>query len=143
MMLHCMDEVSRSMQAPEPLYLAAQLVKEMGLQGQELPEFSYGFSHSTCSSPGLSLHRADALSPLPNCASETGAGDEIGSAALKALLESEGTAALDDVSERLQQLACSFARLQKTAQPMSMGRRIRRRSCDDGAIRCGTLSLVA
>lgn len=136
---------SSSVQAPEPLYLAAQLVREMGLPDRQLPEFSYGrsCSASTHTSPGATLHNADGLLPPPRPGLGTGAVDEIGSVALKALLRSEDTAVLEDVSQRLQRLACSISTPRATAPPAGMGRRIRRRSADGGAMRCGMLSLVA
>lgn len=103
-----------SLQAPEPLYLAAQLVREMGLPDRRLPEFSYGRSRSLSTGTGVTLRSADAFPPLP-----AGRGhkthkarvlDEIGSAAVNALLQSDDAEVLKDVSERLRRLACVFDR---------------------------------
>jgi hypothetical protein len=117
----------------------------MGLPDRSLPEFSYGHScsASTSTSPGATLHDAEAFPPSPFPALETRAVDEIGAAALKALLRSEDTTVLEDVSERLRRLACSIAAPRAVAPTAAMGRRIRRRSADGGAARCGMLSLVA
>jgi hypothetical protein len=140
------------LQAPEPLYLAAQLVRDTSLPRQQLPEFSYRRSHGAGGgpgapaggSPGAHLPDADAFLPLPAGRSlRTDAVDEIGCAAVRALLQSDVADAFDDVPGRLRRVACTFDRPLGAPPPTDMGRRIRRRSCNEAALRCGMLSLVA
>jgi hypothetical protein len=139
------------LQAPEPLLLAAQLVGDMGLHRQQLPEFSYGRVGAggdpgapTGGNPGAHVRDTDAFLPLPAGRSlSTEAADEIGGAAVRALLRSADAEALDEVPGRLQRLACAFDRPRGAPPPAGMGRRVRRRSCDEAAARCGMLSLVA
>lgn len=136
-------------QAPEPLYLAAQLVRDSGLQGRQLPKFSYGRSATASTGPGAVFADADADADafplLPAGRSfRTEAVDEIGSAAVRALLQSGDADAFDDVPGQLRRLACAFERPRGAPPPPAgMGRRVRRRSCDEAAMHCDTLSLVA
>ena len=140
------------LQAPEPLYLAAQLVRDTGLTRRQLPEFSYGRSCGAGGgpgapadgSPGAHLPDTDAFLSLPSGRSlRTDGIDEIGCAAVRALLQSDVAEAFEDVPGRLRRVACTFDHPGGAPASADMGRRIRRRSCNEAALRCGMLSLVA
>jgi hypothetical protein len=127
------------LQAPEPLYLAAQLVREMGLPDRRLLEFSYGRSRSVSTSSAATLRSADACPLLPaGCGHKTHKTrllDDVGGVAVQALLQSGGVGVLEDMSERLRQLACVFDR-PRLEPPTAMGRRLRRRSCNEAVTHC-------
>lgn len=106
-----------SLQAPEPLYLAAQLVGDMGLARCQLPEFSYGRARSAGGGAGSPAHNAEAFPPPRSRFVITEADDEIGSAAVRALLQSCDAAALCEVPEQLRRVAFALDR------PLQGGRR--------------------